>query len=192
MHGAAAGGAMAVLPEAAGDTGAAGVTAAAGAKGGSVMAAAGGTAAGIMAAAGGTLAMAPVSQARRSAARSLARRSPIRIAVINIIPVTTRGGILLDIQRALEPVIEPNGLERQRMTNQASRAKRMATAFLVAASMMGPLPVSASEHRTEAESAEADQKINPAPGEKACLHHIAQYDEEGNFVGYKTERGPCR
>jgi hypothetical protein len=192
MHGAAAGGAMAVLPEAAGDTGAAGVTAAAGAKGESVMAAAGVTAAVIMAAGGVTPAMAQVSRARRSAARSLARRSPIRIAVISIIPVTTRGGILSDTQRVLEPVIEPSRLERKLMTNQASRVKGMAIAFLLAASMMSPLPVSAGQHRDEAESAEADQKINPAPGEKACLHHIAQYDEQGNFVGYKTERGPCR
>ncbi len=78
------------------------------------------------------------------------------------------------------------------MTTQASRVTGIATALLLATSLMAPLPVSADEHRDEAESAEADQKINPAPGQKACLHHIAQYDEQGDFVGYKTERGPCR
>ncbi len=33
--------------------------------------------------------------------------------------------------------------------------------------------------------------IHPIPSLKGCLHHIAQYDEDGNFRGYRTVRGPC-
>jgi hypothetical protein len=78
------------------------------------------------------------------------------------------------------------------MTNETSKITGLAVALILAASGISPLPVAAREHHDEPENAAADQKIRPLPGDKACLHHIAQYDEEGNFVGYKTERGPCR
>lgn len=78
------------------------------------------------------------------------------------------------------------------MINQASKFTGIVIFTIMAVLMMAPLPVAAGEHREEAENAASEHQIHPVPGDKACLHHIAQYDEEGNFVGYKTERGPCR
>ncbi len=34
-------------------------------------------------------------------------------------------------------------------------------------------------------------KIRPIPGLKGCLHHIAEFDEDGNFKSYRTIRGAC-
>lgn len=78
------------------------------------------------------------------------------------------------------------------MTNRSLKVNGMMIALAFAASFIATLPVAATQHRDETEDATADQKIRPLPGSKSCLHHIAQYDEEGNFVGYKAERGPCR
>ena len=78
------------------------------------------------------------------------------------------------------------------MTNLSFKINGMVIAIAFAASLMAAPPVAASQDRDEPEEAPADQKIKPLPGDKGCLHHIAQYDEEGNFVGYKAERGPCR
>jgi hypothetical protein len=66
----------------------------------------------------------------------------------------------------------------------------MAGATYVATSMM-ITPVSATEHEENAEHNSSHHRINPLPGTKHCLHHIAQHDSEGNFVGYRTVKGPC-
>ena len=78
------------------------------------------------------------------------------------------------------------------MTYRSLKINGMAIALAFVALVTATLPVTASQHRDEQENASADQKIRPLPGDKGCMHHIAQYDEEGNFVGYKAERGPCR
>lgn len=104
----------------------------------------------------------------------------------------THGEILSDTQRALGPVTKNGEGEKELMTNHAISPKRMLAIALLAASGFAPQPVAASEHHNDSDKAAADRQIHPVPGEKACLHHIAQYDEEGNFVGYKTERGPCK
>lgn len=78
------------------------------------------------------------------------------------------------------------------MTRHTSRTTGLAAGIALAALAMTPVAVAASEHRDESDKAVEHQDIHPVPGAKACLHHIAQYDEEGNFVGYKAERGPCR
>ena len=78
------------------------------------------------------------------------------------------------------------------MTIPAKKITDTAAAVALMALAMAPVSVLASEHRGEADNVAEHEQIRPVPGEKACLHHIAQYDEEGNFVGYKTERGPCR
>lgn len=78
------------------------------------------------------------------------------------------------------------------MTNRSLKVNGTVIALALAALFMAVLPVTASQRYEEAEDAQADQKIRPLPGGKSCLHHIAQYDDEGNFIGYKAERGPCR
>ena len=45
--------------------------------------------------------------------------------------------------------------------------------------------VSVSEHKI------SKSGIRPIPGLKGCLHHIAEYDEDGNFKNYRTVRGAC-
>lgn len=45
--------------------------------------------------------------------------------------------------------------------------------------------VSASEHKI------SKSGIRPIPGLKGCLHHTAEYDEDGNFKSYRTVRGTC-
>jgi hypothetical protein len=67
----------------------------------------------------------------------------------------------------------------------------MAGALYVATSLMMMTPVSATEHEQAAEHASSQHRIHPLPGMKHCLHHIAHYDGEGNFVGYRTVKGPC-
>ena len=66
----------------------------------------------------------------------------------------------------------------------------MAGAICVVASMM-MTPVSATEHEEKSEHNSSEHRISPLPGTKHCLHHIAQHDAEGNFVGYRTVKGPC-
>lgn len=78
------------------------------------------------------------------------------------------------------------------MTNRSLRINGMMIFLAFAATFFAILPVAASQNSDESEDSTADQKIRPLPGSKSCLHHIAQYDEQGNFVGYKAERGPCR
>lgn len=78
------------------------------------------------------------------------------------------------------------------MTTRISRFTGLAAGIALAALASAPVAVAASEHRDASDKAAEHQEIHPVPGAKGCLHHIAQYDEEGNFVGYKTERGPCR
>lgn len=78
------------------------------------------------------------------------------------------------------------------MTKHTSRSMGLAAAIALMSLASAPVAVAASEHRDASDKAAEHQEIHPVPGAKGCLHHIAQYDEEGNFVGYKTERGPCR
>jgi hypothetical protein len=67
----------------------------------------------------------------------------------------------------------------------------VAGAFCLALSMLMLTPVNATEHEEYNEHASSQHKIRPLPGMKHCLHHIAHYDGEGNFVGYRTVKGPC-
>jgi len=78
------------------------------------------------------------------------------------------------------------------MTKHASKIAGRTTALALLAMTMAPVAASASDHRESSDNAAENERIHPVPGDKSCLHHIAQYDDEGNFVGYKTERGPCR
>ncbi len=78
------------------------------------------------------------------------------------------------------------------ITIHPSKTRALAAAVAIVALAMAPVSVFAGERRGESDNAAEQEQIRPVPGQKACLHHIAQYDEEGNFVGYKTERGPCR
>jgi hypothetical protein len=66
-----------------------------------------------------------------------------------------------------------------------------AVALCLATSIMMLTPVSATEHEQTAEHPSMQHKIHPLPGMKHCLHHIAQHDSDGNFVGYRTVKGPC-
>ena len=51
----------------------------------------------------------------------------------------------------------------------------------------------ATAHETVGASGHKISKsgIRPIPGLKGCLHHIAEYDEDGNFKSYRTVRGAC-
>jgi len=53
------------------------------------------------------------------------------------------------------------------------------------------LPAYAHDAESGAEHAGKKSTIRPVPGLKGCLHHIAHYDESGNFLGYRTVKGPC-
>ncbi len=77
------------------------------------------------------------------------------------------------------------------MTNQKIQMSAIAAAFALAGSMAIISPAAANEHEKDAESKSAHEKIHPLPGSKGCLHHIAKYDDDGNFVEYKTVNGPC-
>jgi hypothetical protein len=77
------------------------------------------------------------------------------------------------------------------MKKQNIQMAGMAAAFALAASMAIIAPASATEHETNAEEKSSHEKIHPIPGGKHCLHHVAQYDDDGNFVEYKTVKGPC-
>jgi hypothetical protein len=92
--------------------------------------------------------------------------------------------------RAQAPVTDKFQPRTNIMRKQIRLTVGMAGAVYVATSMM-MTPVSATEHGENAEHTSAQHRIRPLPGMKHCLHHIAHYDSEGNFVGYRTVKGPC-
>jgi hypothetical protein len=77
------------------------------------------------------------------------------------------------------------------MTKHDLLTAGMVGVVYVATSMMMMTPVSATEHEPTSEPASSQHRIRPLPGMKHCLHHIAHYDAGGNFVGYRTVKGPC-
>lgn len=77
------------------------------------------------------------------------------------------------------------------MKKQFLHLAGMSVAVGLAASITLLAPALATENERDVENKSSHEKIHPIPGGKGCLHHIAQYDEDGNFVEYKTVKGPC-
>ena len=77
------------------------------------------------------------------------------------------------------------------MKNQKIQMSAMTVAFALAASAAIISPAAANEHEKDVENKSSHEKIHPLPGSKGCLHHIAKYDDDGNFVKYETVKGPC-
>jgi hypothetical protein len=92
--------------------------------------------------------------------------------------------------RVRVPVTEKFQPRKTIMRKQNLLTLGMAGAICVAASMM-MTPVNATEHEENNEHNASQHRIRPLPGMKHCLHHIAHYDPGGNFVGYRTVKGPC-
>jgi hypothetical protein len=107
-----------------------------------------------------------------------------------IILVMMRGVISLATPRAQAPVTNKFQPRKTIMRKHKLLTLGMAGAICMATSMM-MTPVSATEHQENNEHNASQHRISPLPGMKHCLHHIAQHDAEGNFVGYKTVKGPC-